>query len=154
MKKWFENIIINYFSSLGFRHMWKDQIHGPAKRLKYRKDSIGTGSIFNTRSGSITIGHGCVVGHGCMFLTGRHLFEGGKLKQPKAEQVPQSGYDIVIKDGCWVASGAIVIGGVEIGEHSLVCAGAVVTKSFPPHSIIAGIPARQISSTLPPSPDA
>jgi len=147
MKKWIERIVVNYLSSLGFVHMWKDQIHGPAERLRYRKDGRGTGCIFNTRSGTITIAQGVVVGHGCMFLTGRHLFDNGKLKQPRSEQVPSSGYDIVINEGCWIASGAVIIGGIELGAHSLVCAGAVVTKSFPPHSIVGGVPARLISST-------
>lgn len=147
VKKKFERFLIDYLSSLGFRNMWKDQIHGPAGRLHFRKDGRGTGCIFNTRSGHITIGAGAVVGHGCMFLTGRHLFENGKLKQPRSEQVPTSGYDIVIHEGCWIASGAIITGGVEIGPHSLICAGAVVTKSFPSHSILAGVPAKIISST-------
>jgi acetyltransferase-like isoleucine patch superfamily enzyme len=52
---------------------------------------------------------------------------------------------ITIEDDCWIASGATLLAGVTIGRGSVVAAGAVVTKSFPPNSIIAGVPAKRIS---------
>jgi acetyltransferase-like isoleucine patch superfamily enzyme len=79
-----------------------------------------------------------------MFLTGVHLFENGRLKKPHSTQVPIEGYDIKVGSECWIASGAIVIGGVTIGDNSIVAAGAVVTKCFPPGSILGGVPARII----------
>jgi acetyltransferase-like isoleucine patch superfamily enzyme len=38
--------------------------------------------------------------------------------------------------------------GVSIGSHSIVAAGAVVTKTFPEWSVIGGVPARLIKSRL------
>jgi maltose O-acetyltransferase len=81
-----------------------------------------------------------------MFLTGRHLLEMGKLKQPRDQQVPESGYDINIGSGCWVASGVLIVGGIEIGDNCIIAAGAVVTKSFPAGSVIAGVPAKIIGN--------
>jgi acetyltransferase-like isoleucine patch superfamily enzyme len=43
-----------------------------------------------------------------------------------------------------VGARAIVLPGVEIGEHSIVGAGSVVTKDVPPYTIVAGNPARPI----------
>tara|TARA_R100000365_G_C2747378_1_gene77243 strand:+ start:1343 stop:1933 length:591 start_codon:yes stop_codon:yes gene_type:complete len=54
----------------------------------------------------------------------------------------------VIGDRVEVGAGAIIIGDVTIGEGSKVGAGSVVTKSFPPGSIIIGNPARNISRAL------
>ena len=51
---------------------------------------------------------------------------------------------VKIGKGCWIGERASILSGVEIGEHSIVAAGAVVTKSIPPYSIAAGVPARVI----------
>lgn len=52
----------------------------------------------------------------------------------------------VICDDSWIGAGAIVTQGVTIGKHSVVAAGAVVTKDVPPYSIVAGIPAKVIKT--------
>jgi len=53
---------------------------------------------------------------------------------------------ITIERNVWIAAGAIVIGGVTIGENSVVAAGSVVTKSVPPNTLVGGNPARVIRS--------
>jgi len=44
----------------------------------------------------------------------------------------------------WIGYQAIILPGVEIGEGSVVAAGAVVTKSVEPFTIVAGVPARKV----------
>ena len=78
----------------------------------------------------------------------RSLLEGKRKIFSGHPDTPSKGYDIKIGNGTWIASGAILIGGVEVGSNCIVCSGAVVTKSFPDNSVIAGIPAKKISSTL------
>lgn len=51
---------------------------------------------------------------------------------------------IIIGDNCWIAANAIILPGVELGDHVIVAAGAVVTKSFPGNCLIGGVPARLI----------
>ena len=51
---------------------------------------------------------------------------------------------IVIEKNVWIATGATIIGGVTVGENSVIAAGAVVTKDVPPNSLVAGVPARVI----------
>jgi acetyltransferase-like isoleucine patch superfamily enzyme len=53
---------------------------------------------------------------------------------------------IVIEKNVWVATGATIIGGVIVGENSVVAAGAVVTKDVPPNSFVAGVPAKVVRS--------
>jgi lipopolysaccharide O-acetyltransferase len=50
----------------------------------------------------------------------------------------------VIKRGCWLGQNVVVMPGVTIGELSIVGANSVVTRSIPPRSIAAGVPARVI----------
>lgn len=52
----------------------------------------------------------------------------------------------VIGRNVTIFAGAVIMGGVEIGDHCLVGANAVVNRSFLPYSIIAGAPARQIGA--------
>lgn len=52
--------------------------------------------------------------------------------------------EAVIGDDVWLGYGSIVLTGSTIGRGSIVAAGSVVTKSFPPYSIIAGVPAKLI----------
>lgn len=52
---------------------------------------------------------------------------------------------VIIKDGAWIASGAIILPGVTVGQGSIVAAGAVVSKDVADHTIVAGNPARAIS---------
>jgi acetyltransferase-like isoleucine patch superfamily enzyme len=53
---------------------------------------------------------------------------------------------IVIEDDVWIGAGAIVLPGVTIGKGSVVAAGAVVTASVDPFTVVAGVPARPIKS--------
>ena len=52
---------------------------------------------------------------------------------------------ISLGDYVFVGTRAIILPGVSLGNGCVVAAGAVVTKSFPPYSIVAGVPARIIS---------
>jgi len=124
-------------------------IHGPEINLHLGENVSTVNTIFNTSSGQIFISDDVIFGHNCMLLTGRHDFLKGKRKIFSGQlDTPSKGYDIIIGKGTWIASGAILIGGVEVGANCIVCSGAVVTKCFPDNSVIAGIPAKTISSTF------
>jgi len=56
------------------------------------------------------------------------------------EQVP------VIEDGAFIGAGARVLGPITIGSGATVAAGAVVLDDVPPGAMVAGMPARPISS--------
>lgn len=51
---------------------------------------------------------------------------------------------IHIGPGCWIGQNAVIMSGVTIGDHCIVGANSVVTRSIPPRSIAVGIPARVI----------
>jgi acetyltransferase-like isoleucine patch superfamily enzyme len=57
---------------------------------------------------------------------------------------PVSMSPIVIENDSWIGANVVVTAGVTIGKHSVIAAGAVVTKSIPPFSIAVGNPARVI----------
>lgn len=93
--------------------------------------------------GQITIQKDVFFGHDTMLLTGSHDYN--KLgEERKLTGIIGS---IVIEEGAWVGSRAIVLGkpeGTVIGRNSIIGAGAVVTKSVPPYEMWAGNPAKCI----------
>ena len=145
---YYRNPLISFLSHLGFLNYYRSVVHGPKDRLHLSRPLHKYAlNVFNTLSGHIYIGEGTITSQNCMFLTGRHQFEKSKLKQPKSQQVPSEGFDIRIGSGCWIASNAIIIGRVTIGDNCLVAAGSVVTKNFPDNCILAGVPAKIVGST-------
>ncbi len=57
---------------------------------------------------------------------------------------------IKIGNNCWIATNAVILPGVELGDHVVVAAGAVVTKSFTEKDIlIGGNPAKIIKKLEP-----
>ena len=53
---------------------------------------------------------------------------------------------ITIEDNVWITMNAVILPGVTIGRNSVIGAGAIVTKSVPPNSLVAGNPARVIKT--------
>ena len=53
-------------------------------------------------------------------------------------------YSIVIEDDVWIGANSILLSGTKVGTGSVVGAGSVISKEFPPYSIIAGNPAQII----------
>ena len=51
-----------------------------------------------------------------------------------------------IRKGASIGSSATILAGVTIGEFAIVGAGAVATKDVPPHTIVAGVPAKRLRS--------
>lgn len=61
-------------------------------------------------------------------------------------QTPLVGKPVEIGAGCWLGEKVIILPGVTLGKRCIVAAGAVVTRSFPDYSLIAGVPAKCIKT--------
>lgn len=65
-----------------------------------------------------------------------------KFLNTKDNQDSISKGPIIVGNDVWVASGAVVLSGVNIGDGAVLAAGALVTKDVPPYAIVMGAPAR------------
>ncbi len=57
-------------------------------------------------------------------------------------------HPITIEDCSWIATGAIILPGVTVGEGAVVAAGAVVTHDVPPWTVVAGNPAKEVKKRV------
>lgn len=103
------------------------------------KSTIGINCEIN---GDVTIGNYVMMGPEVVVYTENHAF-----KDPDRTMIEQ-GYQkmrpVVIGNDIWIGRRVIILPGVSIGDGCVIGAGAVVTKSFPAFSIVAGNPAKLI----------
>jgi len=89
----------------------------------------------------VEIGDRVFIGHGVMFVNDkrpRATTDGGELQTDADWTLLRT----VVRDGASIGSGAVILGGVEIGAGALVGAGAVVTRDVESGETVMGIPAR------------
>lgn len=89
--------------------------------------------------GPIQIGALCQIGANCTLIAENHAITNGVAS---ATEVTRKG--ITIGDRCWLGHGVTILDGVSLGAGCVVGAGAVVTRSYPAGSVLAGVPARVI----------
>ncbi len=109
-------------------------------------------NFFAVIEGKVTIGDGVRIAPHAVIMAANHHHD--KIDVPIFKQGGvQEG--IVIEDDVWIGAGVKVLDGVTVGAHSILGAGAVVTKDIPPYSIVGGVPAKVIKdrrSGLKPNP--
>lgn len=115
---------------------------------------------------TLEIGDRSGVGHNCMFTVGKRISigrdcriasgvlmfdSGGHPVDPRDRKAgmaaPESDVKpIVVGDNVWIGRGAMILPGVNIGENSIVSAGAVVVGDVPANTVVSGNPARRVAA--------
>jgi acetyltransferase-like isoleucine patch superfamily enzyme len=90
--------------------------------------------------GGLEIADDVMIGPNVSIITAGHPLE------PSQRRSATVGKPIVIERNVWIAAGATIIGGVTVGENSVVAAGSVVTRNVPRNTLVGGNPARVIRS--------
>ena len=128
---------------------------GNSKKLKYLRkkgmkvedDVIIYSNIdaFGSEPYLISIGSKTTISSNVTFFThdgGMRVLNNLNKFKEKADRLGK----IEIGENCFVGAHSIILPNVKIGKNCIIGAGAVVTKSFPENSVIAGVPAKIISS--------
>jgi len=115
-----------YFIQNRMSDLFAVDIHPAAK--------LGRGIMIDHAT-AVVIGETAVVGDDVSMLHGVTLGGTGKQDQDRHPKVGR---------GVLLSTGAKVLGNIQIGECARVAAGSVVLKPVPPHTTVAGVPARVI----------
>ncbi|MGG0307051.1 acyltransferase [Priestia megaterium] len=91
--------------------------------------------------GTIRIGDYTIIGPNVGIISANH-----SLKDYRLHKLDK----VIIGNYCWVGMNSVILPGVELGDHTIVGAGSVVTKSFKEgHCILAGSPAKVVRKLQP-----
>jgi len=90
-------------------------------------------------SNEVRIGNHVMIGPSVQIYTAAHLLQAEPRNRGLEVAKP-----IVVEDNVWIGGGAILLPGVSIGRNAVVGAGAVVSRTVPANTVVAGNPARVI----------
>lgn len=97
--------------------------------------------LHNTIIGPVEIGSHVNLAQGITVTALNHNFDD---TEKRIDEQGVSTKPVTIEDDVWIGANSVILPGVTIGNHCVVAAGAVVTKDVPPHSLVAGVPAKVI----------
>jgi acetyltransferase-like isoleucine patch superfamily enzyme len=113
----------------------------PHAGIKIGKNCLISEFTILRGQGGITIGDNVYTSPFVQIVAVNHVYD--DPNRPIIEQgITAQG--IVIEDNAWIGSSAIILDGVRVGKGAVVAAGAVVSKDVPPHTVVAGVPAKVI----------
>ncbi len=97
--------------------------------------------VFIDARGGLTIGDDVLIGPNVVLVTSEHQWT------DPARPIAVQGHrvePVTIEDDVWIGANAVITPGVTLARGTVVGAGAVVTESTEPYTIVGGVPARRI----------
>ncbi len=119
---------------------YRTEIRDPNKLDVGKGSIIGDNAILDARNGLI-LGKNVNLSSNVSIYTEQHDY-----KDELFRCSDKKNKSVIIGDRAWIGSNVIVLPGVRIGEGVICCAGCVVTKDVAPFDVVAGIPAKKIST--------
>lgn len=135
---WFFQRILRVNSHVPWPVHWSSNVGHPSLivRKSYRPYPGYLPGQYIQAINGIVIGHNVRLGPGIKLISANHNlcdYDVHDMAEP-----------IEIGDNCWLGANAIILPGVRLGDHVVVAAGAVVTRSFGNNCLVGGVPARVI----------
>ncbi|BEI51150.1 DapH/DapD/GlmU-related protein [Lactiplantibacillus plantarum] len=115
--------------------LWTDY----GRNLKIGKRVFINDNVQITDLGGIELADDVLIGPGAMLLSVNHPLDPAKRHAVEVQPIH-------IERNAWIGADAKVLAGVTVGENAVVGAGAVVTKSVPANTVVAGVPAKVIKT--------
>ena len=119
-------------------------MHGHSSILIHDGAELEIGNKTYLNGGSIDCSYNICIGSDCA------IADGVRISDNTWHATPSSIGGGITKIGSkvWIATGAIILPGITIGDGAIVAAGAVVTKDVPARCLVAGVPAKVIKENV------
>jgi maltose O-acetyltransferase len=117
-------------------------LHHPTRLKIGDFAGISSGTQINA-AGGVQIGNNVLIGPHCIIWSQNHRYEALDI------EIRKQGYEyksVVIEDDVWIGASSVILPGVTLMRGTVVAAGAVVVRSTTEGVVVAGIPAKPISS--------
>jgi len=161
LKYYLTNHVVNRIPSHGFRTMWYRHFTGikmgpesqiwlgcqfvgdTVDQIEIGHHTVLASNVIINASAPVKIGDYVTVAHGVQILTADHDYQDPFFQPRKAP--------VVIESHAWIATSAIILKGVTIGNGAVVGAGSVVSQSIKSLAMVAGNPPRQFGTRSQPA---
>ena len=115
------------------RVSFPENIHFRGNSETIRQSILLSGNCYIQAMNGIVFGEGTIIAPGVKIISANHdLKDLGRFEEADP---------IKIGRHCWIGANAVILPGVELGDYTVVGAGAVVSKSFAAYRVLAGNPA-------------
>ena len=127
--------------------LWPDDTDFAGVRIRIGNSNFFNRNVMIDSCGSIDIGDQNMIGPDVYMTDSNHQFGHGLA----ACEQPMDRGNVVIGNRCWIGAKAVILKGARLGDCCVVGAGAVVNSVVEPGQVVAGVPARPITSRSSPN---
>lgn len=121
--------------------LWPEDTDFAGIRIRIGNFNYFNRNVMIDACGSVEIGNFNMFGPDVYIADSNHQFGDGF----GPAELPMDRGRVVIGNRCWIGAKAIILKGVRLGDGCVVAAGAVVTRSVDPGTVVAGVPARALN---------
>ena len=114
--------------------------HSSIMVLKDALLEIGNNTYLN--GGNIECSHHIHLGDDCA------IADGVRIMVNSWHAIEEGKKEFFIGNKVWLATGAMILPGITIGDGAIVAAGAVVAKDVPARCMVAGVPAKVVKENI------
>ena len=124
-------------------HLWQHDRHALALQIQSQMSEVFGLDIHP----AARIGRGVLIDHGTGVVIGETAVVEDDVSMLHEVTLGGTGKEVgdrhpKIRRGVLIGAGAKIIGNIEIGEGAKIGSGAVVLQPVPPHTTVAGVPAK------------